>query len=139
MLFSLVLLLFQAASTAEAWQVQPVDIVIPSYPPVLARARVEGAVDLVLEIDGAGVVRSVTRVTASPSLDSPFVTLSKEAARGWRFVQSKNDKRELALRVNFHLDETSDPNDPSPLRPARVSPGVVEVYGRCVVIDRRAA
>ena len=134
MLVALLMLLAQFAPSAQEWPVQPVILAVPSYPPLLARARTQGSVEIIVEIDNVGCVHGLrTLGSANPH----FERVVREALSIWRFAPARDTPlRTLTLEVRFVLDATSDPNDTSPLRPARVAPGLIEIYGRTVVIER---
>ena len=83
--------------------------VVPTYPPMARKARVEGTVILEATINTQGRVTDVKVLRGNPLLDDA----AADAVKEWKYSPTLLNGTPVAVvmtvTVNFHLDATSQP------------------------------
>jgi TonB family protein len=81
-----------------------IDAVAPNYPPIAVQARIQGTVQVLVDIDEAGAVVSAQSEKGHPL----FRGASLDAARKWRF-EAASDRGKQTLTFVFGLVDEGEP------------------------------
>jgi protein TonB len=74
----------------------------PSYPPLARKAKIEGTIEVLVEVDATGRVAKATALGGSPFLQGA----AEDAARKWLFRPATRDGR--ALPSDFRISIVFD-------------------------------
>jgi outer membrane biosynthesis protein TonB len=93
-------LLFAQAKNSR----QATEAVAPSYPPLAVRARIQGTISVLVEIDEVGRILSM----AAPGGHPIFIPPSLDAAKQWKFERG-NGNTAVTLTFVFVLVGADEP------------------------------
>jgi TonB family protein len=104
-------LLAVASLTTAIWAQQPLvavkEAVAPQYPPIAVAARVQGTVEVRIEIGSDGTVVKAEAIKGPAMLQTSAI----QAAKKWKFAGDPETNRVSVARFIYLLGAEDDPDD----------------------------